>query len=90
MEVFDRSTGQVYTETVSYQVKSMAPSLDQKICGLAKPVDPAKYKNPSGCASLRDMALRSCTWNINSFLPETLKDVEWHYANQILQKLESR
>jgi hypothetical protein len=89
MEVFDRSTGQIYVETTSPQVESMGPSLHRKICGVIKPINPAKHKNSLGCASLHDMALRSCTWNIESFLPETLKDVEWYHANQVLLNLKS-
>lgn len=51
--------------------------------------DPARYRHPGeGSPSLYSMAMRSCVWNIDSFLPSDLQCAEWHFAQRIYAHLD--
>lgn len=53
-----------------------------------RPTNPQTYRNPvRGASPLRDMALRSCCWNVLLMMPEALEEVGWWYAVMIYQQL---
>ena len=88
MKGFDRKSGQVYTETTSSRVRSMIPAWKTHVTG--RRVNPQFYSNRAkGSSSLLDMAMRSCCWNIELFMPETLQYPGWHYAGMIYRYLKT-
>ncbi|KAF9701513.1 hypothetical protein EKO04_000744 [Ascochyta lentis] len=88
MEAFNRDNGQIYKETVSSRVRSMVPTWKKHARG--KPVDPQSYRSKTqGSSTLRDIALRSCCWNVELFLPEALEHSGWHYAGMIYRHLKA-
>lgn len=86
MPLYDESSGQVYTETVSAEVRSMIPAWSRHTGG--RRVDPSKYKERwNGASSLKDTVMRSCLWHVNDMEPAALQWLGWHYACQIYTKL---
>ena len=85
MQTFDPNNGQIYTET-AYNVPSMTPKWKRHING--RPTNPRTYRNPvRGASPLRDMALRSCCWNVLLIMPEALEEVGWWYAGMVYRQL---
>lgn len=86
MAQFDYSSRQVYTETISAPVRSMLPTWMTRARG--RKDDPVSFRTlGKGCSRLREMALRTCVWHVESMEPEALKWLGWHYACQIYDKL---
>ncbi|KAI8939665.1 hypothetical protein NX059_003423 [Plenodomus lindquistii] len=86
MAIYDEASGQVFTETVSDEVRSMIPAWSRYTSG--RRVDPSTYKERwNGTASLKDTAMRSCLWRINDIEPSALQWLGWHYASQIYNEL---
>jgi hypothetical protein len=86
MPVFDRSSGQVYTETTSTQIQSMIPTWTTQTRGRRD--DPKKFAYRSeGCTTLQQMALRACVWHVDDMEPESLQWLGWHYAGLIYRQL---
>ncbi|KAF2630110.1 hypothetical protein BU25DRAFT_265741 [Macroventuria anomochaeta] len=88
METFNPKNGQIYTETTLSSVRSMVPMWKRHIRG--RMLNPQAYRNTEkGSSTLRDMAMRSCCWNIHLFVPEALEDPGWHYAGMIYHHLKA-
>ncbi|KAF2470327.1 uncharacterized protein BDR25DRAFT_33968 [Lindgomyces ingoldianus] len=85
MERYDESTGQVYTETTT-PVQSMKFQFLNKTTGWKEGLKKYRNRGP-GPASLYEMALHSCAYNADRFLPETLKYCQWHYGEKIYRYL---
>ncbi|KAF2849265.1 hypothetical protein T440DRAFT_469371 [Plenodomus tracheiphilus IPT5] len=86
MPFYEESSGQVYTETVSAEVRSMIPAWPRHTSG--RRIDPSKHRERcNGTSSLQDMALRSCLWHFDSMEPEALQWLGWHYARWIYKQL---
>ena len=88
MSLFDQSSGQVYTETVSAPVPSMIPTWTTQARGRRE--NPAEYQHRGkGCSTLQQMTLRSCIWHIDLMEPEALQWLGWHYASRIYERLKA-
>jgi hypothetical protein len=83
---FDKTSGVVYTESTSARVGSMVPTWMSQARGKRDKKSTLTSRG-KGCSSLQSMALRSCVWHTELFVPETLQWAGWHYANQIYQHL---
>ncbi|KAL5395870.1 hypothetical protein PMIN06_004347 [Paraphaeosphaeria minitans] len=83
---FDEATGQVYVET-QVPVTSMVPAWPDRCNG--RKMKPQSYRHRElGTPSLYDMAMRSCAWHINLFLPSDLQSAEWYFAHRIYEHLQ--
>ncbi len=89
MSSFDPSSGLVYREATSALVRSMVPTWMDHSTG--RKIDPVTYRNSAkGSASLQEMVLRQCMWNIDRFEPEALQFLGWHYASRIYERLKKK
>ncbi|KAH7094930.1 hypothetical protein FB567DRAFT_16028 [Paraphoma chrysanthemicola] len=86
MRAFDKSSGIVYTEHVSTPVRSMVPTWMSQARGGRDQKSTLKSRG-KGCSGLQEMALRSCAWNAELFMPETLQWAGWHFAEMIYKHL---
>ncbi|KAF2707397.1 hypothetical protein K504DRAFT_447394 [Pleomassaria siparia CBS 279.74] len=85
METFDPTTGQVFVET-SFRARSMVTPYLNNCTG--KPENPQSHRNPRGCSRLRDMALRTCVWNIEDpGMPLALPCYDWVLMEPIYRRL---
>ncbi|KAF2641349.1 hypothetical protein P280DRAFT_309632 [Massarina eburnea CBS 473.64] len=85
---YDQHNGQVYTQN-SVEVTSMVSTWLSKSTG--KKNNPSEYRNTgTGASSLLGMAMRSCAWNIDIFVPNDLVCAEWAYAEKIYEYLKSK
>ena len=86
MADFDKSSGQVYIETTSTQIRSMISTWTTQTRGRRD--DPKKFVYRSkGCATLQQMALRACIWHVDDMEPESLQWLGWHYAGLLYGQL---
>ncbi|OAF99570.1 uncharacterized protein CC84DRAFT_1209906 [Paraphaeosphaeria sporulosa] len=86
VRAFDEATGQVYEET-QVPVTSMVSAWPDKCNG--RKTKPQSYRHRGlGASSLYDMAMRSCAWHINLFMPSDLQSAEWHFAHRIYEHLQ--
>ncbi|KAH7378765.1 hypothetical protein BKA66DRAFT_142475 [Pyrenochaeta sp. MPI-SDFR-AT-0127] len=86
MSLFDKSSGLVYTETISAPAGSMVQTWSTRVRGTR--INPSLYRSHgNGCSSLQEMALRSCVWHVQMIEPEALQWLGWHYARQIYNKI---
>jgi hypothetical protein len=86
MVLFDKASGVVYTETTSAKVGSMVPTWMSQARG-KRDRKLALRSRGKGCSSLQNMALRSCAFHVELFVPETLQWASWHYARRVHQYL---
>jgi hypothetical protein len=89
MALFNKASGVVYTETTSAQVGSMVPTWMSHARGKRKKRMALRSRG-KGCSSLQDMALRSCAYHVELFVPETLQWASWHYACRVYKYLLSK
>jgi hypothetical protein len=86
MALFDRASGVVYTEKTSTKVGSMVPTWMSQARGKRNKSLSLRSRG-KGCSSLQEMALRSCAYHVELFVPETLQWATWHYARRVHQFL---
>jgi len=87
MTLYDESSGQVYTETVSAKAQSMIPVWTTETTG-GRRTNPSGYRHRQvGIPSLQCMAMRSCLWHVDRIESETLKRLGWHHASIIYEQL---
>lgn len=52
-------------------------------------IKPQSYRHRGpGTSSLYNMAVRSCAWHINLFMPSDLQSAEWYFARRIYEHLQ--
>ncbi|KAF2869164.1 hypothetical protein BDV95DRAFT_578502 [Massariosphaeria phaeospora] len=88
METFDPTTGQMCLETTT-SVQSMLSAWQGQGSGRRDNPKTYRQRHTTGSSSLYAMALRSCVWNIDLFMPEALKYAEWYYAERIYKQLKT-